>query len=244
MPTRPLFRERAIKDLLRKESIVPDVLLEFGYGSGEMLRNFSNWFPGAEIFGYDFSSHASEFVKSKGTHAIILTSEKEYRSRQYTVLCAFEVLEHIEDDVDALCHWSECLADSGYLLLSVPAHMSKWQINDEVSGHFRRYEKEELSQKLAQAGYKNIRIINYGYPMTIFLDVLLKIVAGIEAKTARNGIEEKTRVSGLSQTAGVKGQIFKLARKSRSLFYPLFALQRAFYNYDWSSGYVAIAQKS
>ena len=55
-------------------------------------------------------------------------------------MCAFEVLEHIDDDALALKQWREYLRPSGWLLLSVPAHQDQYGAADELVGHYRRYD--------------------------------------------------------------------------------------------------------
>ena len=58
----------------------------------------------------------------------------------FDFILAFEVLEHIEDDVSALREWWNGVKFPGHRLLSVPAHPERWNASDEWEGHFRRYE--------------------------------------------------------------------------------------------------------
>src|ERR1051326_6090556 len=44
---------------------------------------------------------------------------------RFDAVCAFEVLEHIEDDAAALAEWAGRLRPGGWLLLSVPAHQRR-----------------------------------------------------------------------------------------------------------------------
>src|SRR4051812_33038898 len=62
------------------------------------------------------------------------------RGRQFDVVCAFEVLEHVERDRPTLRTWLEQVRPGGPLLLSVPAHAARFGVSDEFVGHFRRYE--------------------------------------------------------------------------------------------------------
>ncbi len=78
------------------------------------------------------------------------------------LLCAFEVLEHIEDDAAALSTWREHLVDEGSLLLSVPAHPERFGPSDRLVGHFRRYSREDLERVLASTGFRVVRIEPYG----------------------------------------------------------------------------------
>jgi 2-polyprenyl-3-methyl-5-hydroxy-6-metoxy-1,4-benzoquinol methylase len=59
----------------------------------------------------------------------------------FDYLFAFEVLEHIADDLSALREWTGFLKPGGRLLVSVPAHARKYGKADEIVGHVRRYER-------------------------------------------------------------------------------------------------------
>jgi SAM-dependent methyltransferase len=69
-----------------------------------------------------------------------------------TVLCV-NVLEHIEDDRTTLANFSALLQPGGRLVLFVPAHMFLYGTVDRQLGHWRRYTRAELREKLAQAGF-------------------------------------------------------------------------------------------
>jgi SAM-dependent methyltransferase len=70
-----------------------------------------------------------------------------------SIVCS-NVLEHIEEDEKALGYFYQILQPKGRLILLVPA--LKWLYNglDRELGHFRRYGKGELRQKLEARGFK------------------------------------------------------------------------------------------
>lgn len=67
------------------------------------------------------------------------------------VLCQ-NVLEHIEDDVGALSAITRVLRPGGRLGLLVPAHPRLFGELDDVYGHFRRYTKPLVRERLEAAG--------------------------------------------------------------------------------------------
>jgi glycosyltransferase involved in cell wall biosynthesis len=69
-----------------------------------------------------------------------------------TIVC-LNVLEHVEDDRGALQRMYDLLVPGGRLLLYVPADRSLFGTLDQNVGHFRRYERDELSEKLKTAGF-------------------------------------------------------------------------------------------
>ena len=64
------------------------------------------------------------------------------------------VLEHIRDDVGAMRNIRASLAPGGRLVALVPAKQWLFGTLDERLGHYRRYEKAELQQKLTEAGFE------------------------------------------------------------------------------------------
>ncbi|MBY0403577.1 MAG: class I SAM-dependent methyltransferase [Cyanobacteria bacterium] len=72
------------------------------------------------------------------------------------------VLEHIEDDVEALKTLKHLLGDSpdGHVVIFVPALMSLYSDYDRSIYHYRRYHKESLQKVLLAAGFE-IQILRY-----------------------------------------------------------------------------------
>ena len=68
-----------------------------------------------------------------------------------TIVCV-NLLEHIEDDGAALETMRDLLVPGGVVALLVPAHPRLYGAYDRADGHFRRYRKRELRDKLRRAG--------------------------------------------------------------------------------------------
>lgn len=73
-----------------------------------------------------------------------------------TIVCS-NVLEHVEDDDAVLKNFYQLLPAGGKLIVLVPALKMLYNILDRELGHFRRYNRKELIQKLTLNSYK----INY-----------------------------------------------------------------------------------
>ena len=69
-----------------------------------------------------------------------------------TIIC-LNVLEHIEDDVQALRNMRSLLKPKGKLVLYVPANPRLYCEIDRGVGHYRRYVERELTGKMKQAGF-------------------------------------------------------------------------------------------
>ncbi|MCP5477943.1 MAG: methyltransferase domain-containing protein [Rhodanobacteraceae bacterium] len=68
------------------------------------------------------------------------------------IACAFDVLEHVDDDT-GLREMHRILRPGGRLLLTVPAHRWLWSRRDELAGHQRRYSRSLLSKRVRDAGF-------------------------------------------------------------------------------------------
>ena len=64
------------------------------------------------------------------------------------------VLEHIQDDGDLLLQIRESLRPGGRILLFVPASTWNYGSLDKAFGHYRRYSKRGLNQRLEAAGFR------------------------------------------------------------------------------------------
>ena len=78
-----------------------------------------------------------------------------------TIVC-MNVLEHIEDDVATLQDFAGVLPAGGRLVLLVPSLKALYGTLDQHLNHFRRYDQQELQDKLTAAGLKieDMRFLN------------------------------------------------------------------------------------
>jgi len=70
-----------------------------------------------------------------------------------TILCS-NVLEHINMDEAALENFFHLLPEGGKLIVLVPALKILYNALDKELGHFRRYNRAELAQKLVRNGFR------------------------------------------------------------------------------------------
>lgn len=75
----------------------------------------------------------------------------------YQSVVLVNVLEHIEDDVAALDGFYRILKPGGHLLLFVPALKFLYSDLDALVGHYRRYQRPELNERTANAGFEIVR---------------------------------------------------------------------------------------
>ncbi|MGB7522617.1 MAG: methyltransferase domain-containing protein, partial [Spirulinaceae cyanobacterium] len=69
-------------------------------------------------------------------------------SQPYDIIVSNDVLEHIQDDVQAVKKLAEMLVPQGTLCISVPAYPWLFGYHDEKLGHYRRYSRQDLLKTL------------------------------------------------------------------------------------------------
>lgn len=161
-------RNKLILWALHKYSPRLKSFLEIGCGTGFVISAISKQFPEARLSGSEYLEeglvHArhrvpgAEFTQMDARH-IPFESELE-------AIGAFDVLEHIEEDEAVLQQIYKALKPGGIVFITVPQHRWLWSAVDEYACHVRRYDANELHQKVCRAGFETIR-------STSFVSVLL-----------------------------------------------------------------------
>jgi len=127
-------------------------ILDVGCGTGLNSQAFEEF---GEVYGLDMSEEALGFSKSRGRSDLIraYADHLPIKDDTFDVLCALDLLEHVEDDIGAIREFHRVLKPGGSLILTVPAFMFLWSGHDEVLHHKRRYEKELLTKNLHRGGF-------------------------------------------------------------------------------------------
>lgn len=102
----------------------------------------------------DISAQAVTRLRAHGANAVVAAIDAlPFTDATFDFVCAFDIIEHIDDDDGALADLSRVATRGAALLLSVPLHESAWTAFDDFVGHRRRYEPAELARKLARHGF-------------------------------------------------------------------------------------------
>lgn len=236
--------------LILRESCVYDIskswpagrFVEMGAGTGHMTRVFlDRGFSGAcHDLGEDSRQMMRQNLASAGDSMQVVDHLTELPQSSFDYLLAFEVLEHIENDAAVLRDWVRHLKPGGRVLISVPAHQRKYGRSDELVGHVRRYEKAQLQSLLAGAGFEDIRIVNYGFPITELTRRLSNRI--VRDDHSYEGLTPEQR-SIRSAQAKPKAINRVLSMVSGNIFMPFRSVQRWFYGQDLGDGYVACGVK-
>lgn len=153
------FRSRnrviaAATRLLANPGSIKDIL-EHGCGTGFVLTALQRLFPRARVTGADLFEEGLAMARQRFMGKLVQADlfQCGFRS-EFDLIGLFDVLEHLDDDSQALRALWEQLRPGGHLLLSVPAHMMLWSDYDVASGHRRRYTRSEIMTRLAEANFQ------------------------------------------------------------------------------------------
>ncbi len=162
---RYLLRRARILKLIEK--LEPCETLEIGCGAGVLLHELHD--RGFRCTALESSPEAralaSGLAQDAGKDIRFLETPESGWEGRFPLVMAFEVLEHIEHDLEALQAWRQWMPVGGRLLLSVPSHMAKWNPSDVWAGHFRRYERSSMVELLRKAGFEAQIVECYGFPL-------------------------------------------------------------------------------
>jgi len=76
------------------------------------------------------------------------------KERKFDTVICLNVVEHLADDLTALTNFRDVLEDRGRAIVLVPCGPWLFGSLDEVLGHHRRYTRKQLTDLVAQAGFR------------------------------------------------------------------------------------------
>jgi len=128
-----------------------------------------------DVAAFELDDEARDIARHKLPIDIkpgILPEGIPFAPESFDIIAAFDVIEHVEKDVESLNRLKEHLAPGGRLVMTVPALPWLWSRHDETHHHYRRYTRRHLEETLRQAGLTPVRI-------SYFNTLLFPLIAGI-----------------------------------------------------------------
>ncbi|MFZ1705165.1 MAG: class I SAM-dependent methyltransferase [Saprospiraceae bacterium] len=121
-------------------------ILNIGVATGatsEMLGSFG------QVISSEYDHDTCLFLKETLQIDVVEASVTDlpFKDGEFDVVCAFDVIEHVENDTLAVSEMKRVCKKEGTIAITVPADMSLWSQHDVINHHFRRYTIESI-QKL------------------------------------------------------------------------------------------------
>ena len=146
------YRER--RHLLAKTlaGVTPGDALDIGAAGGgntRVLRSLG-WRPVAMEYGEE----GAEVAHERGLSTVRADARAlPLADDSLDLVVAFDILEHIVEDHDAVAEIRRVLRPHGTFLVAVPADPRLWSAHDEAVDHVRRYTRETLGAVLRGGGF-------------------------------------------------------------------------------------------
>jgi SAM-dependent methyltransferase len=241
-PPRFLFRRHEILKRLKRGGN----FLEIGPGSLNLTEDILKHYPEGTLVEYN--PYVQEIYNGLGKsirgrlRLVIEDFMSLTTDSKYDCIIACEVMEHIGRDQKFIKKINSLLNDQGQVILSVPSRHKFWSKHDEIVGHLRRYEKQEIKDILSKEDFKNISILSYGFPFVIILRLPRILLAGLQYKQRiRWSKKMQTKQSGISCGCEMPALLGLFCNPYT--VYPLCLVSSLFNGYDLSDGYIITAEK-
>jgi SAM-dependent methyltransferase len=149
-------RNRVILNSLQDAFPRAGSVLEVGCGTGYVMTGISAELPSVSLTGADLYLEALRYARRRLPSAQLIQCDATSLpfDREFDVVGAFDVLEHVDDDEAVLAGLHRAVQPGGGLIATVPQHSWLWSPADEFALHRRRYTRREFVSKVQRAGFK------------------------------------------------------------------------------------------
>jgi len=111
----------------------------------------------------DISQPALSRLKAGGGFAMLgEITALPYPDRSFDLVCAFDIVEHVEDDQQVFRELGRVAKDHATVIFSVPLHQARWSAFDTLVGHVRRYDPADLLAILREHRFVLERSAGFG----------------------------------------------------------------------------------
>jgi SAM-dependent methyltransferase len=166
-------RRKLLKSILSSIDVPINCLtLDIGCGTGSNLRTLIS--AGLhKVVGLDRSFYGLSLAKKKLKVPFVSgdINNLPIRSNSVGLIIALDVLEHVDNDMNAIRELHQVLRKRGIIIITVPAFNFLWGTQDVVTGHKRRYLREKIANKLREAGFEILRSSYFNF--ILFFPILM-----------------------------------------------------------------------
>ena len=184
----------------------PGELYDIGGGNGYVAHAIQEL--GFDVVVVEPGETGVRNASARGVQYVVCSTLEDagFPANTLPAVGLFDVIEHIENDVEFLIEVKELLARDGRLYLSAPAYPLLRSAEDDFAGHYRRYTITDIRMRLELAGF-SVEFMSYMFsflPLPIFLLRTLPSKFGLKKDYH---LEQDARKHSLP--AGVSGRMLE-----------------------------------
>lgn len=148
------YRLRSILSMIPSKG---GTLLDIGSGNGEIanvLRGKWSHFTLVDVSAFLCENICKKYNGRNDVAVLQINGQSlPFADNSFDAVTMMDIIEHTADDRAAAKNAFQVLKPGGVLFISVPAFPFLYGIRDKELGHYRRYRKKELLEKLTEQGF-------------------------------------------------------------------------------------------
>ena len=204
-------RNRVFLNLLKRYG-VEGPLLDIGGGTG-IVANYLNA-NGVPAVNLEPTVDGARIARARGVPTISGTLQNcGVKPETCAAIGMFDVLEHIEDEGEAMRLSATALKPGGHIIIAVPAHSWLWSMEDHAAGHYRRYTRRRLSNSMEKAGLRPLYLTH----LFSYLVPPLLALRSVPTLWGRMGKKDREEKGSVHVPGGIVASIFdRLGKAERA----------------------------
>lgn len=171
-------------DRIKGDSKEEFSILNIGVATGATSKMLEKH---GQVTSVEFDADCCEFLRDKLQMEVTEASATDlpFGDNEFDMVCAFDVLEHIDDHTTAASEINRVTKHGGNIFLTVPAHNFLWSEHDEINHHFRRYSVSEFKNLIESSGSSIEFFTSFNFWL-FFPIAAVRLVKGIFEKKKKN----------------------------------------------------------
>jgi len=210
-------RALAVRSIRRWVRGDAPVILDVGCSSGHLLTELTAAFPRATVIGADYIPELLERLAARLPNVPIVQFDLRkcpLPDASIDAVTCLNVLEHIDDDEQALREVHRILKPGGIAHVEVPAGPHLYDVYDELLMHHRRYRMRGLLELARRTGFEPLRGTHLG---ALIYPAFAMVKRKNRAKLSLGPEEKKALVAGQIRSTGHSAALAAVIRLETAL---------------------------